>query len=131
MPRRSAADLAVIRSIKSVPRLRAPATLTARQKAHFTALVASVPAERLRPVDLPLLVTLCRHLGRAEEIEGQFATVVNTDDFDTLSAMAARESSRIASILTKLRLTPQARYVPDSRKLRPREGTPPWEVDGE
>lgn len=130
MPRRSAASLTVATPITSVPRLKPPAGLSEPQRAHFAALVASVPADRFVRADVPLLVALVRHLNRADEIERMFDTHAESiPEYDTLARAAARESSAIASIMTRLRLTPQSRYKPDSAKLRQGPpSTPPWET---
>ena len=38
-----------------------------------------------------------------------------------------RETGRVMSAMTRLRLTPQARFQPDAAKLRPAADTrPPW-----
>lgn len=118
MPRRSAAELSVIPGLRRIDRLRPPKDLSTAQAAHFAHLVASKPAGFFQPVDLPLLVQLVRHLARADEIDRQFRQQKNLSigDFDALARLADRESKLIASLLTKLRATPQARYRADSGK---------------
>ncbi len=130
MPRKSAASLTVATPITSVPRLKPPAGLTEPQQAHFAALVASVPADRFARADVPLLVALSRHLTRADEIERMFVSHAESiAEYDMLARAAARESSAIASIMTRLRLTPQSRYKPDAAALRRGPpSTPPWEA---
>jgi hypothetical protein len=45
MPRPSAASLAVLTPLRAIERVKAPRGLTAAQKGHFAALVASKPAD--------------------------------------------------------------------------------------
>lgn len=118
MPRRSAAELSVIPGLRRVDRLRPPKDLSTAQQAHFAHLVASKPADFFQPCDLPLLVQLVRHLARADEIDRQFRQQKNLSigDFDALARLADRESKLIASLMTKLRATPQARFRPDAGK---------------
>lgn len=131
MPRKSAAALAVVALPSGVKRLTAPKTLTPRQKAHFDALVGTKPAGFFHPCDEPLIIQLSRHLARSDEIETQFRKEgLDVETFDQLSRLADRESKQITSLMTRLRLTPQARYRPDSQELdgigddRPK----PWEM---
>lgn len=131
MPRKSAAALSVVTLPSGAKRLTAPKTLTPRQKAHFEALVSTKPAGFFHPCDEPLIIQLSRHLARADEVETQFRKEgLDVETFDQLSRLADRESKQITSLMTRLRLTPQARYRPDSQKLdgvgddRPK----PWEM---
>jgi len=131
MPRKSAASLAVVALQPGVKRLTAPKTLTPRQKAHFDAVASTKPAGFFHPCDEPLIIQLSRHLARADEVETQFRKEgLDVETFDQLSRLADRESKQITSLMTRLRLTPQARYRPDSQKLdgvgddRPK----PWEM---
>ena len=108
--------------------------LTSRQKAHFDALVSTKPAGFFQPCDEPLIIQLSRHLARSDEIETQFRKEgLDVESFDQLSRLADRESKQITSLMTRLRLTPQARYRPDSQKL---DGTgedrpKPWEFNAD
>ncbi len=118
MPRKSAASLAVVPGLRTIPRLRPPRDLTPLQRSFFAHIVASKPADWFQASDLPLLVLLCRHLARADQIEEQLRLIdpMYTEAFDALARMADRESQRIAMLMTRLRLTPQSRYRPDSGK---------------
>lgn len=104
--------------LRRIERIRAPEGLTATQQAHFAAVVSAKPADFFKPCDLPLLVQLCRHLARADEIERRFRAnpFLAVDDYDDLSRLADRETKSIASLMTRLCLTPQSRYRPDSAK---------------
>jgi hypothetical protein len=90
--------------------------LTPTQAAHFAYLVAAKPAGFFQKSDVALLVQLARHLARADEIQAQFKTADGLGDFDLLARMADRETKSIVSLLTRLRMTPQARYRPDAGK---------------
>lgn len=118
MPRRSSAELSVIPGLRRIDRIKPPRDLSAQQAAHFAHLVASKPADFYQQCDLPLLVQLVRHLARADEIDRQFRRQKNLSvaDFDALARLADRESKLIASLMTKLRATPQARYRADAGK---------------
>ena len=117
MPRKSAAALSVVALQPGEKRLTPPKSLTARQKAHFNALVSTKPAGFFHPCDEALIVQLSRHLARSDEVEMQFRTEgLTVETFDQLSRLADRESKQITSLMTRLRLTPQARYRPDSQK---------------
>jgi len=96
--------------------------MTAPQKAHFAALVASVPADRFAPADVPLLVALARHLALADAMAVLVEKADDVDALDKAAAMLSRETGRITSLMTRLRMTPQARYVPDNKRLRARGG---------
>lgn len=108
--------------LQAVERVRPPRGLTAPQEAHFAALVASKPAEHFQPCDVPLLVALARHLAMADAMAVLVEKAAGVDALDRAAAMLARETGRITTLMTRLRLTPQARYVPDHKRLRGRGG---------
>lgn len=122
MPRRSAASIAVVPGLQAVERVRPPRGLTPNQKGHFAALVASKPAEHFQPCDVPLLVALARHLAMADAAAALLEQADDVDALDRAAAMLSRETGRIATLMTRLRLTPQARYTPDNKRLRQRGG---------
>jgi len=84
--------------------------------------VASVPADRFGPADVPLLVALARHLALADAMAVLVEQADEIDALDRAATMLARETGRITTLMTRLRLTPQARYVPDHKRLRARSG---------
>jgi len=84
--------------------------------------VASVPAERFTHADVPLLVALARHLAMADAMAVLAEQADDVDALDRAAAMLSRETGRIATLMTRLRLTPQARYTPDNKRLRQRGG---------
>lgn len=122
MPRRSSASLSVLTPLPTVERLRPPRGLTAPQRAHFAAVVAAVPADRFTHADVPLLVALSRHLALADACATLVENADDTEAFDKAAAMLSRETGRITALMTRLRLTPQARYTPDNKRLRQRGG---------
>lgn len=136
MPRKSAAAIATaafLPGLQRIERLRAPEDLTPQQQAHFAVVVAAKPADFFNPCDLPLLVQLSRHLARADVIENKFRAnpFMPLDEYDDLSRLADRETKQITSLMTRLRLTPQSRYRPDSAKHDAAgiEMRPPWETE--
>lgn len=122
MARRSAADLAILPGVHRLERIRPPRGLTAPQRAHFAALVASVPADRFAPADVPLLVALSRHLALADAMAVLVERADDVDALDKAASMLSRETGRITALMTRLRLTPQSRYTPDAKRLRERGG---------
>jgi len=84
--------------------------------------VASVPADRFGPADVPLLVALARHLALADAMAVLVEQADDVDALDRAAALLGRETARVRSLMTALRLTAQARYVPDHKRLRARNG---------
>ncbi|SEG30816.1 hypothetical protein SAMN05216242_1405 [Thauera chlorobenzoica] len=135
MPRKSAEAIAMagMPCLQRIERLRAPEDLSPQQQAHFGLVVAAKPADFFNPCDLPLLVQLSRHLARADVIENKFRAnpFMLMDEYDDLSRLADRETKQITSLMTRLRLTPQSRYRPDSAKhdAAGTEMRRPWEIE--
>lgn len=46
----------------------------------------------------------------------------DVESMDRAAAMLSRETGKITTLATRLRLTPQSRYTPDSKRLRDRGG---------
>ena len=118
-------------------RLDVPADLTAEQADVWRAIVNANPADLFNTGSAALLSQLCRHtiaarrvaasLWKAETAEGDF----NEDRWFKLLARQEAESKILASLATRLRLTPQSRYTPRSAASagqRVRTGPAPWET---
>ena len=81
-----------------------------------------------------MLARLCCHVERSDKIQMMLTAeelsegAFDLDRYDLLTKMAERESRIIASLMTKLRITPQSTY--DQSKKKPlQEVGRPWEPD--
>jgi hypothetical protein len=135
MPRRSAAALAVVTPLTDARPLP-PEDLPEAQAAHWRRIVGRMPHDWFPPETQPLLVALCRHIVLAHELAAmvsEFRREWYTADgglerLDRLAKMQDREHRAMASLATRLRLTPQARYTPHraaGAAAKPR-GSVPW-----
>jgi hypothetical protein len=99
------------------PRLQPPADLPAAQKLIWHATVEALPPEWFALEMVPLLVTYCRHVDRANTIEAALAglnPVADLDVFDKLTKLAAGESAKILAHGRSMRLTQQSRLKAES-----------------
>jgi hypothetical protein len=137
--RKSAAALTVVAgSIDSRP--EAPADLTEFQRDVWSRTVAGEPLNQFKSAALQqLLREYVRHCEAADILAGQIEATKPewlTDDdglkrYDRLLSMRDRETKAIADKATKLRLTNQSRYTPQSAATAAnRSGgeRKPWEV---
>lgn len=127
--KKSVASLAVV-ALKA-RRLKLPDDLPPGQRAMLQALIDSKPADFFARADLPLLVLLARHSERADRLEAEVQALEPGDlvGLKWLAPLCERETKAVVSILRTLRLTPQARYRPDSARLHAKSGAPrPWET---
>jgi len=137
MPRKSATELALnaVIPLRIDNRPEPPADIPALQQEFWRAIVASKPADWFDAGSLPLLRALVGHIATLEQIEIQFAAPLNLSEdglsiLDKLSRLRDRESRALASLSTKLRLTIQSRYTPQSAATAARGGgtRKPWEI---
>jgi P27 family predicted phage terminase small subunit len=116
MARKSAAALATV-VVDPMARPDAPGHLTEAQRHEWTRIVHSLPADYFRPADYPLLEAYCcasalhRDASQRVEKEGFIAL----DRFGEQRphpavAVVKQASAAMASMATKLRLCPSARY---------------------
>jgi hypothetical protein len=137
---KSAASLAVVRSLADA-RPAAPASLTEPQGDTWRAIVNRMPADWFRVETHGLLAAYCQHASAAVAMAGMIDSFQpewwRDDDglkrFDKLLAMRERETKAMASIATKLRMTPQARYTPHGAATaakKPGGARAPWEIEG-
>ena len=135
--RRSSAELAVIGpgGVETIRRPEPPVELGEHEAATWRRIVAAYPADRFDPGAQPVLAQLCRHVEAARKLAALIRAEEEGEEFD-LDAWQAllraqdRESGRIAMLATRLRLTPQSRYVPHSAAARAQSGhdlPKPWE----
>jgi hypothetical protein len=126
-----------------------PAQLDARERAIWTKIAASLPADWFTAEAQPMLKELCRHIHHADNLAtdlelaraaiDEFRKMPEppaellaeaTQEYRAVLRAHAYQSERIANLSTKLRLSPQSRYAPSSAKreaAKTIEGIPPWE----
>ena len=133
MPRRSAADLAFPRIDGRPDRLTPPPSLSTNARSAFVAIVDAAEPEAFRPGDLPLLCRLavaqtwCERAERNLEIDGG---VLADGRLSPWVAVLEKQTKTVASLSTKLRLTPQSRYDARAaaRNVKVHVGPAPWEI---
>ena len=135
--RRSAAKNEVV-DLEIAQRPKAPEDLEKAEAALFNEIVAARPADYFDAATIPLLSEYCRIPTELRLISGAISqykdTWLNTDDglkrFKDLTNMRDKAQKRMALLAVKMRLAQQSRFMPDSRKARPKAsggGPKPWE----
>ena len=124
MAQRGRKSAAALSTVTNIPGQRAapPAELTDEQAEEWRAIVATKPPEWFNRDCQALLVALCRHIvisrRVAEMVDSfpmdQLSTEEGLARYQRLGTMMERHSGAVATISTKLRLTPQSRYNPRS-----------------
>jgi hypothetical protein len=145
-------------------RPKAPKELSKEQKVEWDAIVDRMPEDWFTPETWPVLTNLCRHIVYArdfahelEDLRESFKDIclrlrqehselepkevralarMQLDQRGELAKMHGEQTRMIATLSTKLRLTPQARYQPVTagRKMFDRNQLPermPWEDDND
>lgn len=116
MSRRSSASLSVV-PIGLPERISPPDDLTEAQSLRWVQIVDSKPVEWFGPDSAPLLKEFVRAEAMCDllsvQIEGALAGG-ETGEVKALLDMRDKESRRLTSIATKLRLTQQSRYTPQA-----------------
>jgi len=111
MPRRSAADLAVVRPSGDFSRLRPPADLGAEEKEIWREIVGSCRADHFQPCDRPLLVryvenvVLARRAAAALTREGP----VVAGRTNPWLIVGEKTDRALVALSMRLRISPQAR----------------------
>lgn len=133
--RKSSAELSTPKPLDREERPAAPPQLTPPEADVWAAHVNSQPAEWFQSeANRRMLTQLCRHSVQADRVaqlmDAECAReVIDAEAIDALAKQQERESRMIATLSTKLRLTPQSRYVPDTaaRKARQSAVSRPWD----
>ncbi len=124
--RKSAAKLAVVeQTIETRP--KAPDTLTDSEKTLWNAITASRQCDFFDEATLPLLREYCRLHTAVERCAAQLNDFddgwLSTDEgvkrFRNLENVRDQKQGRMVALARAMRLTQQARYVPDKAKNRP------------
>ncbi len=118
--RKSGAELATIgpAGVAIQRRPEPPAHLGDEAAERWRAIVSTLPADWFSPGSLPLLEALCalavsqrrtaEALEKLEAGDGEF----DEDQWRRFQRQLGEMSSRISTLATRLRLTPQSRYMP-------------------
>ncbi len=136
--RKSAAALSVVPVVPN-GRPGPPKQLTEEQAREWRAIIGRMPADWFTREVQPLLMAYCKHLRTyrqlSESIEAFDRSQLTSRDgllhYDRLLAMREREVKSMATLATRMRLTPQSRYQPSTAKARADQagsGRKPWEV---
>jgi hypothetical protein len=97
-----------------------PDDLTAEEVVEWRAIVGALPTDWFNSGSLPVLRELVRHIVLSRQVARELRTFDGGSlkdpavfrQFRRLTAVHLQQSNRIASLSTKLRLTPQSRYDP-------------------
>ena len=115
MPRRSSADLAVIRSADSFTRLRPPPELGKDEQVVWRNIVLSCDEKHFRNSDAPLLVRYCQNVvlaGRAAAALDREGAVIGGRPNPWLT-VAEKADRALVALSMRLRVSPQARLRAD------------------
>ena len=137
MARKSESALEVAPVVDLDRRLPAPAELSAYEAQIWSAIVATKPGDWFQADCAPILLAYCKHISTAATLDqkiGEFnPDAADKADWATyLGLMDARrkETGKVESCATKLRLTPQARYDTQKAAVADRKASGPkklWE----
>ncbi|KQT08516.1 hypothetical protein ASG40_11595 [Methylobacterium sp. Leaf399] len=115
-----------------VERQRPPHDLTDEEVEVWAAAVSTEAADWLSPSNAPLLTQYCRHVINARRI-GQLIERATSDpdlavkDYDRLLKMQERESRAVATLSTKLRISPHSNTNHRGNAKGPGAARKPWE----
>ncbi len=136
--RKSAAELATITStgIAVTRRPEPPAHLGDDAAEIWRSITNSLPADWFSPGTLPLLEALCgltvsqRCTLRALQVAERGGDDFDRESWEKLQKQLGEVSGRIATLATRMRLTPQSRYGARGADTAARsvgDGPKPWE----
>jgi P27 family predicted phage terminase small subunit len=120
MPRRSSADLAVVRPAAGFTRLRPPADLGKEEQAVWRLVVLSCDEKHFRQSDTPLLVRYCQNvvLARraADALTNEGAVLAGRPN--PWLTVAEKCDRALVSLSMRLRISPQARLRADGMAVK-------------
>ena len=139
--RKSSAELSTISAagLEIHRRPEPPAHLGDEAVAIWRAVVNSLPADWFTPGTLPLLDALCgltvsqRFTIRSLQVIERGGDDFDRDEWERLLKQLGEVSGRIATLATRMRLTPQSRYGARGADTAARsvgDGPKPWEWHG-
>jgi P27 family predicted phage terminase small subunit len=120
MPRRSSADLAVVRPAAGFTRLRPPSDLGKDEQAVWRQIVLSVDEKHFRPSDAPLLVRYCQNVvlaSRAAAALDREGAVIGSRPNPWLT-VAEKADRALVALSMRLRVSPQARLRADGMAVK-------------
>jgi hypothetical protein len=131
MARKSAAALAVVPPSPSDGRLTPPPGLSAAELDLWHSVVDSKPADWFADDSAPVLTEYVRAAVVCDRLAPLIDKAMDGGDakeVDDLLRARDRESRRVASLATKLRLTQQSRYTPQAASTADKraKGSRPW-----
>lgn len=138
--RKSAASLSVVvGSIDGRP--QPPTDLTKVQREVWERTVANEAADVFKTAALQqLLKEYCRHVASADKLSKLIDNIERLDEispmdaasYEALLKLRDRETKALADKATKLRLTNQSRYTPQSAATAAKKSTErkPWQMTG-
>jgi P27 family predicted phage terminase small subunit len=111
MPRRSAADLAVVRPEGGGTRLRPPADLGAEEKEIWREVVGSCRSDHFEKCDGPLLVRYCENAVLARRAAAALTSegAVVAGRTNPWLVVAEKADRALVALSMRLRISPQAR----------------------
>ena len=121
MPRRAAADLAVLSPGRPIERLQPPADLTEAARETFLDLVGAVEAAHFQPQDTPLLAAYCRAVEMEREAHRQLREnghVTGCKPSPWLGVLQ-QAMKAIGTLSMRLRLSPQGRSPTNPKRSPP------------
>ena len=136
--RKSAAELSAIScdGIEIHRRPEPPEHLGDNAAEIWRSITNSLPADWFTPGTLPLLEALCgltvsqRYTLRSLQVLERGGDDFDQDEWEGLLKQLGEVSGRIATLATRMRLTPQSRYGPRAAATAgrlPPDGPKPWE----
>lgn len=132
MPRTSQAAIAtleVVSDVEIIRRVRPPDELTDEQRAEFMRVVGEMPAEWFSSGNRALLTQYARHVVTARRLAEQIESAISegqADEVERLIKAQATESRMIYTLMTALRLTPQAVEPKNVSLKRLQQTESPW-----
>jgi phage terminase small subunit len=119
MPRKSAAELSVIRLSPAATRLQTPATLVGAERDVFAAVIANNAPDQFRLSDLPMLESYCSVVIQLQRCREQLRGTIVTDDGKLSPWVLAQERGikALMGLSMKLRLSPQDRTAKPGPKV--------------
>jgi P27 family predicted phage terminase small subunit len=111
MPRRSAADLAVVRPSGGFSRLRPPADLGEDEREVWREIVGSCRSDHFEKCDVPLLVRYCENVVLARKAAAVLAAdgAVVHGRINPMLTVGEKCDRALVALSMRLRISPQAR----------------------
>ena len=131
MAKPSSASLSVV-PVAAMTRMAPPRDLSDEESRLWREVVDSKPVEWFQPDSAPLLTEYVRAVVMSGQLDIQVKAALvggETGELKALLDMRDKESKRVVSIATKLRLTQQSRYTPQAAATANKKaaGGRPWE----